>query len=314
MSEAAGAYMKTQEATQDKPEKAVYCAVSVDGDLRVGSRDQQKDGIRAMRQAHLDLGIQGRTSWLINENDFHWTELHPEILLELAESGECIGIHDHLDTHYLEDKSSNEIFEFLSLSWHRIHDFYLYFGLNVPLLVHRNGCAYQGREIYCALDLLGYTILSDVWPGMKWHSRMIPTEHPIQPWRSLDNYEDPGSIFTDNSQVPLIAVPWRHDADNWLDVNSRSGRFLQAPITCLPWVDQERVQTAVQNSDTKVFVVIDTHPYNLQNPDTGDVATELVNAYSNSLRWIRDTYTAIFIRIDQIPRLSAIGPENKRQE
>jgi hypothetical protein len=311
MSEAAEAHTRTQEAARDKPEKVVYCAVSADGDLRLGSREQQKDGVRAMRQAHTDLGLLGHTSWLINENDFCWTELHPEILVELAESDECIGIHDHLDTHYLEDKPADKIFEFLSLSRGRIHDFYQRLGLDVPIAVHRNGCAHQGREIYRALELLEYSVLSDVWPGMKWYSRMVPAEHPLQPWKSLENSEDPNSIFTDNSQVPLSAAPWRHDADNWLDVNSHSGRFLQAPLTCLPWVDQKRVQTAVENSGARVFLVIDTHPYNLQNPETGGVSAELVKTYCNSLEWIRDTYKAIFIRIDQIPRLNTIGPENK---
>ena len=310
----AGTEIETQEKTSNTPEKVIYCAVSVDGDLRVGSQVQQKEGVRAMHQAHAELGILGCTSWLINENDFRWTEYHPEMLLELAESGECIGVHDHLDTQYLEDKPYDRIYEFLSISRYRLHDFYVRAGLNAPIFVHRNGCAHQGREIYRALDLMEYTILSDVWPGMKWYSRMVLTEHPIQHWKSLEDEGDPDAIFTDNSQIPLSAAPWRHDADNWLDVNSRSGRFLQAPITCLPWVDQARVQTAVENSGQQVFLVIDTHPYNLQNPETGDVSARLVEDYRNSLGWIRDTYHAIFIRIDQIPRLMTIEHKNKKME
>src|SRR5512138_214556 len=135
-------------ATGSRVDQKVYCAVSVDGDLRVGSLEQQKEGVRAMRRAHRALGILGRTSWLINEHDFSWTELHPELLLELADSHECIGIHDHLDTHYLENQPCPTIFDFLSISRSRVLDFYRRAGLELPILVHRNGGAQQGREIY----------------------------------------------------------------------------------------------------------------------------------------------------------------------
>jgi hypothetical protein len=309
MSKTAGTDLMTRDMTNDKPERVVYCAVTVDGDLRLGGLEQQKAGVRAMRRAHADLGILGTTSWLINEHDFRWSELHPKLLRELAESGDCIGLHDHLDTYYLEHKPPELIDAFLASSWRRLHDFYVQSGLDIPILAHRNGCAHQSCEVYRALARMEYTILSDVWPGMKWYSRMVPVEHPLQPWTSLENEEDPQSVFTDNSQVPLAAVPWRHDTDNWLDITSRSGRFLQAPITCLPWVHQARVQTALANSGRPAFLVIDTHPYNLQDPATGDVSAKLVDDYCNALGWIRDTYKAIFIRLDQIPELLTFKPE-----
>ncbi len=308
MIEAPREQIRTQEATLDSPKKVIYCAVSIDGDLRVGNHQQQIEGVQAMRQAHAELDILGRTSWLINENDFHWTQLYPELLVELAESGECIGIHDHLDTHYLENKSYELIYQFISLSWRRLNEFFIHSGVKVQILAHRNGSVHQGREIYRALELMGYTILSDVWPGKKWYSRVVPCEHSLQPWKSLDDKDDPETIFTDNSRVPLMAVPWRHDDHNWLDVNSTSGHFLHVPVTCLPWVERPRVQSAVENSGSQVFLVIDTHPYNLQNPETGDVSIELMEEYCNSLKWIRDTYQAIFIRFDQIPQLITTNP------
>lgn len=295
--------MEAQFTNQPEPNKVIYCAVSVDGDLRVGSPSQQKDGISAMRQAHKDLGLIGRTSWLVNEYDFNWTSLYPDFLLDLAASRECIGIHDHLDTQYLENGPYESVYAFLSLTWSRMREFFIRFGIDTTIEVHRNGCCIQGRGIYQALGQVGYTILSDVWPGMSWHSRMVPVEHPIQHWSSLEDENDPGSIFTDNSQVPMMAEPWRHDPDNWLDVKGKSGRFLQVPITCLPWINWERVQSAVKNSGEKVFLVIDTHPYNLQDSTTGAVSAGLVNDYCNSLAWIKDTYQAEFIRIDEIPQL-----------
>jgi hypothetical protein len=307
----AGVEPVSSRLTSDIPEKVIYCAVTVDGDLRLGSLEQQKMGVQAMRLAHAALGILGATSWLINEHDFRWSELHPELLLDLAESGECIGLHDHLDTHYLEDQAVDRIYEFLCVSRSRLDDLFRHSGLDMPIIVHRNGCAHQGLEIYRALALMEYSILSDVWPEMTWYSRMVPVDDPLQPWKTLNNKEDPRSIFTDNSQIPLGAIPWRHDAHNWLDVNSRSGRFLQVPITCLPWVDPERIKPAVENLGRQAFVVIDTHPYNLQDPATGDVSADLVQDYCNTLRWIKNKYKAVFIRLDQIPGLLDSSPELK---
>ncbi len=299
-------------ANGDSVEKEVFCAVSVDGDLRVGDLEQQRVAVRAMRRVYAELDILGTTSWLINEHDFNWTRNHEELLLELAESHECIGLHDHLDSHYLENESHVKIFEFLSSSRSRLDDFYHRAGLEIPIVVHRNGGAQQGREIYRALELMNYAIVSDVWPGMKWYTRTIPSEHPVQHWTSLENPEDPRSILTDNSQVPLIAVPWRHDPENWLDTDSRSGCFLQLPITCLPWVDQARIRTAVKNSGRQVFLVIDTHPYNLQDPSNGRVVPALVDEYCASIRWIRETYHAAFIRMDHIPDLITFEPNYSR--
>lgn len=295
--------------TGDHPPKVVYCAVTIDGDLRLGSPLQQKQGVHALRQVHADLGILGFTTWFINEHDFHWSELHPELLLELAASGECLGLHDHLDTHFLEDKPAQTIYPFLCTSRQRLDDFFRRAGIHLPLIVHRNGCAHQGLEIYRALALMEYTVLSDVWPGMKWYSRIVPGDDPVQPWVSLDREGDPGAVFTDNRQVPLGTTPWRHDAHNWLETHSRQGRFLQVPITCLPWVDPGRVQAAVETPDRQSFVVIDTHPYNLQDPATGEVSAGLVQEYRDTLQWIRDTYQATFIRLDQIPLILADKPE-----
>ena len=288
---------------ESSAQKAVYCAVTIDGDLRVGTAQQHKQAVRAVRGVHQDLGLLEHTSWLINEHDFCWTELHPELLLQLAESGECIGMHDHLDTQYLENEPTERIYDFLAVSRSKVAAFYRRAGLECPILVHRNGGAQQGREIYRALARMEYTIVSDVWPGMKWYTRIIPQNHPVQHWKSLDREEDAGSIFTDNSQIPLNATPWRHDEGNWLDINSRTGRFLHIPITCLPVVDRGRIKAAVGNSGQKLVLVIDTHPYNLQDPETGEVSEHLVQDYMASLAWIRDSYRAVFIRMDQVPDL-----------
>jgi hypothetical protein len=142
---------------------------------------------------------------------------------------------------------------------------------------------------------------------------MIPVDHPVQHWKCLTE-NDPDSILIDNSHIPLFTFPWRHDAGNWSDVNSCEGHFLQVPITCLPWIDQKRVQNVIDNSGTQVFLVIDTHPYDLQDPETGKVSLDQVEKYRSSIEWVRTTYKATFIRIDQIPGLISNRPKNYPKE
>ena len=48
--------------------------------------------------------------------------------------------------------------------------------------------------------------------------------------------------------------------------------------------------------------------------ETGDVSAELVEKYCESLVWIKKTYHAMFIRLDQIPNLFATHPEIIGQE
>jgi hypothetical protein len=111
----------------------VYAIVTVDGDLRVGTPEQQAAAVRAIRQIHAEGGLLGKTSWLINEYDFHWIELHPGLLLELADSGESLGVHDHIDTHYVEADYAGAL-ALMGDSKGRLEAFFRRAGRRVPLV------------------------------------------------------------------------------------------------------------------------------------------------------------------------------------
>lgn len=281
-------------------QRRVFFLVTVDGDLRVGTPAQQEAGIRALREVHRQQGLLGRTTWMINELDFHWTELHAGLLLELVDSGECIGIHDHLDTHYGEAYASG--LELMRSSKATLEAFLRNRGRDVSVDAHRNGCAFQSEAWYRAQMELGYRIASDVWPGMAWSGRMVCDGRPPSPWRQL-GADEPAAIAMDNQAVPLTALPWRHDPANWLDCDSRGGHFLQVPITSMPLIDRRRFEAAADNGRPQAFLLVDTHPYDMQDPSTGDVSAERVEGYRQSLEWVTETFRAEPIRLDQVEGL-----------
>jgi hypothetical protein len=275
--------------------RKVFFLVTVDGDLRVGTRDQQGATIRAMRRVHAQLGLIGQTSWLINETDFAWTEEHAADLLELAASGECLGLHDHVDTHYAE--AYEEALPLMRRARDRIAGFLKAAGYPATLCAHRNGCAIQSEDLYRAAVELGYSIVSDVWPGKAWSGRMVKDGASRQTWRRLEAK----GIPMDNRAVAPGTLPWRHRPDNWLDSSSRDGPLLQVPITSSPWLERYRVRSNLAAGGPCAFVVLDTHPYDLQDRTTGEVSGERVRRYVQDLRWAKETLGASFIRLDEVP-------------
>ena len=274
----------------------IYFLVTVDGDLRVGDVAQQRAGVEAMRGIHAELGIAGRTTWFINEIDFKWTERHGDLLLDLADSGEALGLHDHLDTHRVE--CYEDILALMARSRQQVAEFFVHAGREVPLLAHRNGCFQQSEAAYRAAQDLGYEWCSDVWPQTALYARMVCDGEGLNPWRRLGKEE--GGILTDNMSVPLNGTPWRHDAHNWLDYTSRQGHFLQVPVTCAPFIEWGRMQAAIDGAGEKAFLVLDTHPYDLQDSSTGAVDLEKVADFTSDIRRVRDELEARFIRMDQV--------------
>jgi hypothetical protein len=165
-------------------------------------------------------------------------------------------------------------------------------------LAHRNGCFQQSEAAYRAARDLGYEWCSDVWPQTALYARMVCDGEGLNPWRRLGKEE--GGILTDNMSVPLNGTPWRHDAHNWLDYTSRLGHFLQVPVTCAPFIEWGRMQAAIDGAGEKAFLVLDTHPYDLQDSSTGAVDLEKVADFTSDLRRLHEEFEARFIRMDQV--------------
>jgi hypothetical protein len=144
---------------------------------------------------------------------------------------------------------------------------------------------------------LGYSLVSDVRPELAWSARMVEQDGQ---WVCLDE-ADSRSVFNDNRCVPLGSKPWYHSANNWMAYTNTEGPLLQVPVTSMPGVEPVRISTAVQQSRDQAFIVIDTHPYDLQDRNSSEVSTEQLVCYQQSLLWIIESFTPTFIRIDQLP-------------
>lgn len=284
--------------------KPVYVAITIDGDLRIGSLEQKNDAIAAVRDIHNKAGIIGSTTWFINEYDFHWTRFHPERLLDIYDSGDAIAIHDHQDTHYALEYS--KAMEMMQLSIDVLRLFFDQYRSGIHIGAHRNGCAFQSKDIYKALEQIGYEIVSDVWPEMFWKGRIVRDGASPEIWRTLPD-NDPDAITVDNRSIPLGVSPWRHKADNWMDYLSKSGPLLQLPITSMPLIDSHRIRQAVENSSERAIVVTDTHPYDLQDPATGNVSEQARETYLNSISWMIDEFKPHFIRVQDVENIDRLN-------
>jgi len=276
--------------------KTVYALITVDGDLRIGSQTQQKAALDALREIHQKAGITGSTTWFINEYDFHWTKYHQDCLLALYDSGDELAVHDHQDTHYIYEFA--QAMEMMRSSKGTLEAFFDHHRSGIILRAHRNGCAFQSEFNYRAIEGLGYDIVSDVWPEMYWSGRIVQDSDSSVAWRSLPA-EHPDSISMDNRTVPLGVFPWRHKADNWMDYRSQTGPLLHLPITTMPLIDRQRVKSAIANSAEIAVVVTDTHPYDLQDPETGNVSRQACQAHLASILWMMNEYNPRFVRAQQ---------------
>jgi len=66
---------------------------------------------------------------------------------------------------------------------------------------------------------------------------------------------------------------------------------------------------AAGKSGSTAFLVLDTHPYDMQDPATGEVSPDRVSEYTRSLEWVRDRFQATFIRLDLVPELLPVSSE-----
>jgi len=172
----------------------------------------------AVRQAALDVlleifgktGAAGRVTWFLNEHDFRLTENHPSFLSEAVRRGDVLGVHDHVD--FLKGKDSEVVvYDFCAKSFAAVRQWLRQHGGGEDVTWHRWGCLYQRAECYRAIARLGYTVVSDAYPGQK-------------------EMNHAGEVSCDCREMPGAIPPWRHDAENFGDYRSRTGQFLHLPL------------------------------------------------------------------------------------
>ena len=276
----------------------VYFFITMDCDTRIGNNVVQKEGILTLFDLYNELNLRERVTWFINNNDFNFTTVKKDILLEISHRGDSVGIHDHFESANISDYKSAKIFANRSLK--KIIDFYDSNGIKEQIISHRNGCLSQFSYVYKVLIELGYKVVSDVWPGKEWCSKMIAVDRKKNKWQ-VDHTMSDFSIHIDNSHIPLNGTYWIHNENNAVEYTSREGSLIQLPIVGCggPCLDRKAILETIKNNiNNEVFLAWDIHPYDIQDEISQKTEKIKVNLYKKDIEWLINEYNPIFININ----------------
>ena len=113
----------------------------------------------------------------------------------------------------------------------------------------------------------------------------------------------------DNSEIPVGIGPYRHDARNFADWTSKTGRFLQAPVAAMflgtfryELLDRWLEASEQQGAEPAVFTWC-LHPYEVLNHGRDAVSPGLVEVLRDHLRNIRADYDLEFAGLAQLEEI-----------
>ncbi|HOL66345.1 MAG TPA: hypothetical protein PKX93_02680, partial [bacterium] len=139
--------------------------ITVDCDLRVDATGLRQETLEQLLAVFDGSGVSGHVTWFLNENDFQLTRYHKSFLDEAIRRGDTLGLHDHLDK-MKRPLNKETVKQYCQASKRRVEDFLKKRKVGRKILFHRNGCFLQEATVYAALRELGYTVCSDIYPGM----------------------------------------------------------------------------------------------------------------------------------------------------
>ena len=232
--------------------------------VRGSSVELRQQTFDALLEVFADVGAAGHTTWFLNETyyDFGTTANHPAVVSEAVRRGDTVGVHDHIDN--LDGRWELEpILDICTASRDSVRTWLRAQGHPDDVRAHRFGCLFQHPAAYAALARLGYTIASDVYPGDRSRNH---TGHPSY----------------DNVRLPLGISPYRHDADNFLDYQSRTGQFLQLPVTQMYFrkLTYEKVEQCMRPAEERqeplAVLVLCFHPYELLDDERSALSSDRV--------------------------------------
>ncbi|TVR63259.1 MAG: hypothetical protein EA426_00950, partial [Spirochaetaceae bacterium] len=234
-------------------------------------------------------GASGGVTWFLNENDFFLTYAHSEFVTECARRGDTIGVHDHID--FLNGRWEYEaIREFCARSHARVADALSRIAYARPLTAHRFGCFFQHATAYRVVAELGYTICSELVPGV-YHT----------------NHTDLTSF--DNREIPVGIRPFRHDASNFTEYSSRHGVFFHAPMVHSHlladyWpqfsfsILDDWIEQAQKTSEHPIVVTLCFHPYEILDIGSLSVDPKRLDHLGEICSRLSSEYSVEYVNID----------------
>jgi len=247
----------------------------------------RQETLEALLGVFADVGAAGHATWFLNEtyNNYCTTGNHPDVVHEALRRGDTVGIHDHIDK--LDGEWGLEpILELCTaakdsaLTWLRAN------GYPNELRAHRFGCLFQRVAAYEAIGRLGYSLVTDIYPGDK---SLNHTGHPSY----------------DNLDIPIGIAPYRHDAHNFTDHTSRSGRFLQFPVTQMYFarVTFEQVERCIAAAEARgqpiAALVLCFHPYELLTEGRDALSRERVDSLRTLFEGMVTEFGVAFASIEE---------------
>ncbi|MFC1454108.1 hypothetical protein ACFLQL_02905 [Verrucomicrobiota bacterium] len=266
--------------------KQVFFLMTIDCDLRTSSVVTRNASLMALVNAFRRSEIAGHVTWFLNENDFAITREHAEFIKAIAEAGDTIGSHDHID--YLNGKWEYEpIYVFCRKTRDHIRSF---LGKD-RVMAHRFGCLFQHPVAYKVLADLNYVICSDVAPETMHHNHT-------------------GELALDNRNVPVGILPYRHDEHNLNEYQRNSGQFAQFPImkACLnkgwgPEIDQGLIDQWISASEKmgqdRCVLTFGFHPYEIVVPGKLDIDAVIVAKLEQFIALMKNKYHARFVSMEE---------------
>jgi len=262
--------------------------VTVDCDIRADDVALRQESMAVLLDTFEQTGAAGHITWTLNENDFEITKNHQDFLHEALRRGDTLGIHDHF-----EPLGGNYEFgpalEICRRSKESVEAWLAANGYPAEIPLHRNGCLVQHPEIYRALQELGYTQVSEVWPENARGDRE-------------------GNYAFDNTEMPVGISPYRHDTDNFADYTSTTGHFLHFPVTHMflqlgggfNWETMARWDQAFARQDLELASYLWLfHPYEIMDAERKAIDPQMVETLAQIIARAQSEYGVELASIEE---------------
>ncbi|MDP6356846.1 MAG: hypothetical protein QF473_17175 [Planctomycetota bacterium] len=266
----------------------IFFLASVDCDhVRGSTLDLRQQTFDALLDVFAETGVTGHATWFLNETyrDYCTTGNHPQVVHEAIRRGDCIGIHDHIDE--LDGRwEYDAVFELCEQGKRSAERWLETNGYQLELRSHRFGCLFQRAVCYQVIADLGYTVVSDIYPGDK-------------------SPNHTGHLSYDNVDIPVGISPYRHDAENFKDFRSQIGRFIQVPVTQMYYkrVEMEKLRQWIEavegRGGDQAFLTLCFHPYELLNDRKDSLSQEGVAQLRALFRNVVTEFGAEFASLNE---------------
>lgn len=184
--------------------------------------------LRFFDQTHL----RGKVTWFLNQYDVNWVERYPDLIMQILDRKDEVGLHSHVEDRIHDYRSLVRI---ISNAKQRIEEYCAKrLSNNYCIISFRSGKLAKSEELFNAISDAGFKFDSSVRPG----------------WSGND-------IHSDDRDVRPLIDPYYVDPIDYKVPSSSPKTILELPVTLDPYSPIVRKGP----NQRKVLYVILKHPY-----------------------------------------------------